>query len=73
MARTDGVDLRLEFLSIARGMDHVVDLVVGKDRQLGRRIADPVVALPHRLGAQEAVGGGEQGLVAHVGDRAHLA
>src|SRR5258707_7856350 len=33
MSRTDGVDLRLEFLSIARGMDHVVDLVVGKDRQ----------------------------------------
>lgn len=58
------MNLRLEFLSVARRMDNVVDIIVAKDWQFGRRVANPVVAFPHCFRTQKVVSGGEQGLVA---------
>src|SRR5919106_2480412 len=73
MTRADGMELRLDFLPVARRVDRVIDVVMTEDRQLGDRVAHLVVGLPQRFQTDEAVGGGIEGLVIQVGDFAPFA
>jgi hypothetical protein len=66
------MDLGLELLPVARRVNGVVDIVMAEDRELGHGVAHPVVGFAQSLQADEVVRGGEERLVAQVGDRPHL-
>ena len=55
VAGIDRGDAGLEFLAVAAGVEEPSQVVLPEDGQLGNRIADPVVGLLERLGAEHVL------------------
>ena len=56
MTGVDGGETSLKLLPIATGVDPSADVVLMKDGELCRGVADAIVGLTQRLHAQEVIG-----------------
>lgn len=52
MPRINRLNLTFKFLTIAAGMEGVADVVMPKDRQLGKGIADKVICFSERFSGE---------------------